>query len=189
MFFQKPRPAPPPEPTWESKTLVEILAALPNIAELSNRSLVALLKRLDQIALFDANVPEPDRVDATRIADAVEKDFARTNTRQAARAVAEAREFARRMAARMAYTGQFEVVANKIAAAIHAPCCGEILARLDDNQRATFVDAIDHAIATKWTPERAAPAILFNLLSTIGEDAACERLTQKILANGSPSSS
>jgi hypothetical protein len=145
--------------------------------------LVALLKRLDEIALFDAEVSERDRVEATRLADAVEK-LAKTNTPEAAKAVAEAREVARQMAARTAYVGQFEVEANKIAAAIRAPWSGEILARLDDNQRAALIDAIDQAIANKWTPERGAPAILFNLLSMIGENATCERLLRKILADG-----
>jgi hypothetical protein len=102
----------------------------------SDTALVALLKRLDEIALFDANATERDRVNASKLADALERDLAEAQP-QAAKALADARVFARRTAARNHYATRVNLEADKIAAAIGAPCLGEILAISHAKPRST----------------------------------------------------
>jgi hypothetical protein len=184
MFFRKPRPAPPAEQTWEGKTLSEIRSVFPlSPGTYSNHSLVALLKRLDEITLSDANATQRDRVDASKIADALEQDIAKAHP-QAAEALADARAYARHAAARAHYATQVNIEADKIAAVIGAPCLREILARIDGEQpRLAMIAALDAAMANNMTPEQAAPGILFGLLGAIGDNAAAERLTQKIVAD------
>ena len=184
-LFRKPKPAPVPAPAWESMTFGDILPRLPKPGEVfSNQSLVALLNRLDEIAFLDGNAPERDRVDASKLADALEQDLVGAHP-EAANAVSEARAGVRRIAARNHYAQQVTLEANKIAAAIRAPSIDAILLRLDgtQEQRQAMVNALDAAIASNITPEQAAPGILFGLLGAVGENAAAERLTQKIVAD------
>jgi hypothetical protein len=169
----------PIEPDWQRMTLAQILSVLPKNSP-SNESILTLLRRLDEIALFDADVSEQDRADATLLANAVEQDLVNANP-QAEKAVAEARRAARSEAAINELALLVNEEADKMAAAIGAPSVGEILARLDNHPLASQArqgvhDSLDHAIANKWTPQRTAQALLFNLLGAVGENAAAQRL-------------
>jgi hypothetical protein len=176
-MFRRKATALAPEPAWETMTLDQItrVLATPDQQQ-SGRSMIALIQRLYEIA-FSTSFSAQDCANAARLAAAVEKDFVAANP-ESAKATAEARESVWQVGLRTAFVRELELAANKLGATVGAPLMRDILTRLDVHKREGFVAAVDKAMADNWTPERSAPAILFNLLSMIGENAACERLLE-----------